>query len=139
MGSLTIAVDVESFRINDYMNYMEQFCNVLLFTVIRDAIGRAWSDLNYDDQWSCEPLNNDTPGLQRDDSADSAIYENHRGEGVGVEGAATAEGPNGRMSSTSTQSLNDDAFWIQFDSPFVSVSVSALFWMYISIALNMFQ
>ena len=55
MGSRTIAVEFESFRINDYMNYMEQFCNVLLFTVIRDPIGRAWSDLNYGGQWSCEP------------------------------------------------------------------------------------
>ena len=53
MGSKTITVEFQSFRIDDYMNYMEQFCNVLLVTVIRDPIGRAWSDLNYESQWYC--------------------------------------------------------------------------------------
>ena len=54
MDTQTIAVEYGSFRVNEYLNYMNQFCNVLLFTVIRDPIGRAWSDLNYDGSWHCD-------------------------------------------------------------------------------------
>ena len=64
-----------------------------------DSLGSLYGDKN----------DNDTLGLQRSDSRDSAIYDDPRGEGVGVEDAATAEGPNGRMTSTSTQSLDNDA------------------------------
>ena len=54
MDTQTIAVEFGSFRVNEYINYLDQFCNVLLFTVIRDPIGRAWSDLNYERSWQCQ-------------------------------------------------------------------------------------
>jgi len=70
--SRTIGIEKESFRIDDYMNQHQQFDDVLLLTVIRDPIDRAWSDLNYNGTWWCSKPMTDSNHSNLSDLMDCA-------------------------------------------------------------------
>lgn len=51
--SKAISIETQSFRTHEFLQHPLRFHKVLLMTVIRDPIERAWSDLNYPFTWKC--------------------------------------------------------------------------------------